>query len=106
MFILFPDPWPKSRHHKRRIVNQDLIDALFRTMRPRGELRLATDDPDYQAVILEHLRDHQKFTELDPKLIKTQDWPATRYERKAEKQGRKPVFMRFRRRSHPSEDLQ
>ncbi len=56
-YILFPDPWPKKRHHKRRIINEDLLKELHRLMKPGGELRIATDDLSYQAWIREKLEE-------------------------------------------------
>ncbi|MBT5414501.1 MAG: tRNA (guanosine(46)-N7)-methyltransferase TrmB, partial [Rhodospirillaceae bacterium] len=61
VFILFPDPWPKTRHHKRRIVTTETLDRLARAMRPGAELRLATDHADYAAWMLAHATDHPGF---------------------------------------------
>lgn len=109
-FILFPDPWPKTRHHKRRIVSHDTLDALARTMVPGAELRLASDHAGYVAWMLQHLRLHPAF-EWTARVAadfetRPTDWPGTRYEAKAVASGRSPVFLRFRRRSgtRPAED--
>ena len=61
VFILFPDPWPKQRHHKRRLVAPATLDRLAIVMQPGAELRLATDDPDYLAWMLDHLTAHPDF---------------------------------------------
>jgi tRNA (guanine-N7-)-methyltransferase len=102
VFILFPDPWPKQRHHKRRIVSAAMLDELARTMRDGAELRLATDDPDYLAWMLERATAHPAFEWLargpGDWRERPPDWPPTRYEEKARAAGRQPAFLRFRRR--------
>jgi tRNA (guanine-N7-)-methyltransferase len=102
VFILFPDPWPKLRHHKRRIVAPATLDLLAAALIDGGELRLATDDPGYLRWMLEHTTRHRAFTWLARRpgdwRERPADWPATRYEGKARAAGRRPVFLRFRRR--------
>jgi tRNA (guanine-N7-)-methyltransferase len=102
VFILFPDPWPKQRHHKRRLVSSAMLDGLAHLLRDGGELRLATDDMDYLRVMLEDATDHPAFEWLarraDDWRHRPPDWPASRYEQKALAAGRRPVFLRFRRR--------
>jgi tRNA (guanine-N7-)-methyltransferase len=102
VFILFPDPWPKQRHHKRRMVSTETLDALARAMRDGAELRLATDDMAYLRWMLERATAHGAFEWLarGPQDWRERpaDWPQTRYEKKAIAAGRKPVFLRFRRR--------
>ena len=101
-FLLFPDPWPKARHHKRRIVNPANLDALARVLKDGAEFRVATDDASYLGWILAHILDHPAFawSVRDPQdwRVRPADWPATRYEEKAVKNGRKPYFLSFRRR--------
>jgi tRNA (guanine-N7-)-methyltransferase len=103
VFILFPDPWPKRRHWKRRIVAPALLDRLAAIMAEGAELRLATDDPDYLAWILQYLTGHLDFQWLARRPADWRerpcDWPATRYEEKAIAAGRAPVFLRARRRT-------
>jgi tRNA (guanine-N7-)-methyltransferase len=101
-FLLFPDPWPKARHHKRRLVTRPTLDHLARIMPPGAELRLATDDPDYLAWMLEVATTHPAFqwtarTAADWR-TRPADWPPTRYEEKALAAGRTPAFLRFVRR--------
>jgi tRNA (guanine-N7-)-methyltransferase len=102
VFVLFPDPWPKARHHKRRIIQDETLDRLARVMRDGVELRLATDDMDYLRWMLERLVRHRAFEWLarGPRDWRERrpDWPPTRYELKALHQGRRPVYLRFRRR--------
>ena len=102
VFLLFPDPWPKRRHAERRFIQSANLDLLARLMRPGAELRVATDDPIYIGWTLAHLVRHPAFawTAREPAdwRARTADWPGTRYESKALREGRQPVFLRFTRR--------
>jgi tRNA (guanine-N7-)-methyltransferase len=102
VFILFPDPWPKTRHHKRRLVSTATLDRLAVLMRKGAELRLATDDRDYLAWMLEHATGHPDFVWLARGASdwreRPADWPPTRYEGKARAADRTPAFLRFARR--------
>lgn len=103
VFLLFPDPWPKGRHHKRRFIQPETLDQLARIMVDEAEFRLASDDPSYVAWMLRHLLDHPAFQWTAERAgdwrERAADWPETRYEAKAREQGRQPVFLRLRRRS-------
>jgi tRNA (guanine-N7-)-methyltransferase len=96
-FLLFPDPWPKTRHHKRRFLQMELLDQLARVLKPGAELRFASDDAGYLAYALERLMAHPAFvwTAQGPSDWKTrpEGWPPTRYEAK-ELHG-PPAFLRF-----------
>jgi tRNA (guanine-N7-)-methyltransferase len=99
-FLLFPDPWPKTRHHKRRFLQTAMLDSVARVLKPGGELRFATDDKSYLPYALERLMAHPAFVWLaqgpgDWK-FRPADWPPTRYETKAIKGP--PTFLRFARR--------
>lgn len=100
-FVLFPDPWPKSRHHKRRFVQRANLDVLARLLKPGAELRLATDDPSYLPWMIEHACTHAAFDWLAERPAdwrgRPVDWPPTRYEQKM-LAGHQPAFLRFRRR--------
>jgi len=102
VFILFPDPWPKERHKKRRLVSRETLDALARIMADGAELRLATDDMDYARAMLALATMHADFQWLardaNDWRARTADWPPTRYEGKALAAGRKPIYLRFARR--------
>ncbi|MEX0921503.1 MAG: tRNA (guanosine(46)-N7)-methyltransferase TrmB [Rhodovibrionaceae bacterium] len=102
VFILFPDPWPKLRHHKRRIVQRETLDRLAQVMKPGAELRLATDDASYLPWMVERLSRHPAFRWLAERPAdwrdRPADWPQTRYEAKALAAGRKPAYLRYRRR--------
>jgi len=101
VFVLFPDPWPKTRHHKRRFLQTALLDELARVMRSGAELRFATDDNGYLVWALERFMAHPAFvwTAQSPAgwRARPPDWPETRYEQKA--LHGKPVYLRFIRRS-------
>jgi tRNA (guanine-N7-)-methyltransferase len=101
VFLLFPDPWPKRRHHKRRIVTAETLAALHRIMRPGGLFRFASDSGDYVAWTLARVRAHGGFEWLAERpedwRERPPDWPETRYEAKARRQGRRPMFLSFRR---------
>ncbi len=101
VFILFPDPWPKRRHAKRRIISRETLDALAVIMRDGAELRLATDDRDHLCWILERVTDHSAFEWLARRPSdwreRPEDWPPTRYEEKARAAARSPIFLRSRR---------
>jgi tRNA (guanine-N7-)-methyltransferase len=101
VFLMFPDPWPKTRHHKRRFIQPDTLDGLARVMRPGGELRFASDDPGYVRWTLAHALGHPAFgwTAQGPADWRTR-WPdaiATRYEAKG-LAGESPSYLTFRRR--------
>lgn len=102
-FVLHPDPWPKARHHKRRFVAAENLERLARVMVDGGELRLATDDLDYLDWMLEHSLASPHFQWLasgpDAWRDRPADWPVTRYEDKAVKEGRRSWRLAFRRRS-------
>mgnify|MGYP002785596787 CR=1 FL=1 len=102
-FVLFPDPWPKTRHHKRRFVQRSSLDVLALLLKPGAELRLATDDPSYLPWMVEHACRHPAFEWLAEGPAdwrgRPADWPATRYEQKM-LAGHKPAFLRLRRRHH------
>jgi tRNA (guanine-N7-)-methyltransferase len=97
-FILHPDPWPKERHKKRRIVSRETLDHLAVALRDGAELRVATDDPDYGEWIAERLAAHPDFVSL-PTDPRPADWPPTRYELKAQTQGRAARLFSCRRRA-------
>ena len=101
VFVLFPDPWPKTRHHKRRFVQRETLDRLAELMVPGAELRLATDDPSYLPWMVVHACTHPAFEWLAEGPAdwrgRPADWPATRYEKK--QLAGTPTFLRLRRRS-------
>jgi len=99
-FILFPDPWPKARHAKRRLVSPALLSALSHVLAPGAELRIATDISSYAAEILAAVHHHEAFgwdvERPHDWRNRPSDWPETRYEAKAIQAQRRPNFFRFR----------
>lgn len=100
VFMLFPDPWPKARHHKRRLIQPGFLDELARVMAPGAELRFATDDADYLAWTLERLGTHPAFaaSAICPPRPRPPEALQTRYETKALAAGRQPIYVCARRR--------
>ena len=100
VFLNYPDPWPKKRHHRRRFVTPEHLEPLARVIRPGAELRVATDIPDYVRQTLEQVPRHG-FTWLaeSPADWRNpwEDWLSTRYEQKALREGRTPHYLTFRR---------
>ena len=97
-FLLFPDPWPKSRHAKRRFVHPQLVPLLARVLRPGAAWRVASDDPTYQAWVGEVMAAQDLFETPPPATARPDGWPPTRYEAKALAAGRRPMYWSFVRR--------
>jgi len=97
LFLLFPDPWPKARHAKRRFVHPALLPLAARVLRPGAEWRVATDDPTYQAWVSEVMAGQNLFDARPPVEQRPGDWPPTRYEAKALREGRRPLYFSLSR---------
>lgn len=101
-FLLHPDPWPKARHAKRRFVNPGPLALLAAKLAAGAELRIGTDDPVYCRWTLMQLAAHPAFEWLAETPADWQrrpaDWPPTRYEAKAIREGREVWYFRYRRR--------
>ncbi len=99
VFLLYPDPWPKRRHHKRRVVGAAMIVALARVMRTGAELRFATDIDDYAGWTLARFLASPHFrwsaARADDWRRPWPEWRSTRYEAKARKEGRGSVYLTF-----------
>ncbi|GGB47967.1 tRNA (guanine-N(7)-)-methyltransferase [Roseibium aquae] len=100
-YQLYPDPWPKKRHWKRRFINTENLDRYARALKPGAEFRFASDIDTYVDWTLQHCRDHPGFawsaeTSTDW-LTPWANWPGTRYEAKALREGRAPRYLTFRR---------
>lgn len=99
VFILYPDPWPKRRHNKRRVLSQAMIETLARVMRSGGELRFATDIDDYAGWTLRRFlaSPHFRWAAERAEDWRTPwpEWVQTRYEVKALKAGRGSVYLTF-----------
>src|ERR687889_264937 len=102
LYRLHPDPWPKARHAKRRMVNDRPIDLFAAKLKPGGEFRLATDDPTYLNWSLMVMQRHESQFEWlaeRPKdfLEPLGGWIETRYGAKSRREGRRPYYLRYRR---------
>ncbi len=99
-FLLYPDPWPKARHHRRRFVTPEHLEPLARVMKAGAVLRVATDIPDYVRQTLEEVP-KAGFEWLAERAgdwrTPWTDWISTRYEQKALREGRVPHYLTFRR---------
>ncbi|WP_419727769.1 tRNA (guanine(46)-N(7))-methyltransferase TrmB [Lichenicola sp.] len=98
MFLLFPDPWPKTRHAKRRFVHPETIPLAARVLKPGATWRVASDDPTYQAWVMEVMAAQTLFHPATPVTGRPEGWPPTRYEAKALAAGRQPLYWSFVRR--------
>lgn len=102
IFVLYPDPWPKARHFKRRIISPWFLAEAARVLRPGGALRVASDIPDYIRWTLMHASQNADFewTATTPADWRDPpaDWRETRYEKKARAAGRTPTYLTFSRR--------
>ena len=102
-YLLHPDPWPKARHAKRRMMNDGPVDLIAAKLKPGGEFRFGTDHPVYLAHALMVMRRHRhqfEWLAQDAKdfLTRPGGWPETRYEAKARAQGHEVWYFRYRRR--------
>ena len=101
VYLLHPDPWPKARHAKRRMVNPGPLDLISAKMEPGGEFRLGTDDPVYcrwAMMVMGGRSDFEWLAESAKHFLERPGgWPETRYEAKARRQGREVWYFRYRR---------
>lgn len=103
-YLLHPDPWPKARHAKRRMMNDGPLDLIAAKLKPGGEFRFGTDHPIYLEHALMVMRRHRHQFEWlagDAKdfQVRPGGWPETRYEAKARAQGHEVWYFRFRRKA-------
>jgi tRNA (guanine-N7-)-methyltransferase len=101
VFILFPDPWPKQRHHKRRIVSDAFIAEMARIINLGGELRLASDDQNYVKHMMEVIGRNPYFT-TNPSFLEDphtppKDWVETRYEKRGKRKGHLCSYLSYKR---------
>ena len=98
--LFFPDPWPKKRHHKRRIISQAFLSEIARVLRPAGLLHLATDWQDYAAHMMQELDSHKLFQNIagENKYSEKPAYrPETKFERRGLKLGHKVRDLVFKR---------
>ena len=101
-YLLHPDPWPKARHAKRRMMNDGPIDLIAAKLKPGGEFRFGTDHPVYVAHAMMVMRRHRHqfgwlANSADDMLIRPAGWSETRYEAKARRLGHEVWYFRYRR---------
>jgi tRNA (guanine-N7-)-methyltransferase len=100
--LLYPDPWPKKRHRKRRFVSPQNLDRIARMLVGGGDFRVASDIESYIAWTLLHCQRQVEFewtaTRADDWRLPYKNWPGTRYEAKAIAAARTPAYLHFRRR--------
>ena len=97
-FLLYPDPWPKARHHRRRFVTPEHLNPLHTVMQAGAQLRVATDIPDYVRQALQEVpKAGFQWTAKTPNDWRSPwgDWISTRYEQKALREGRVPHYLTF-----------
>jgi tRNA (guanine-N7-)-methyltransferase len=98
-FVLFPDPWPKARHADRRFIGPANLPEIARVLADGAALLVASDDPGHIDWVRQQLACASDFA-LEAELAeRPPDWPPTRYEAKALKAGRRPVYFVWRRRA-------
>jgi tRNA (guanine-N7-)-methyltransferase len=101
VYLLHPDPWPKARHAKRRMINPRPLDLIAAKLKPGGEFRLGTDDPVYcrwAMMVMGGRHDFDWLAETASDfLARPSGWPETRSEAKARRQGREVWYFRYRR---------
>jgi tRNA (guanine-N7-)-methyltransferase len=101
VYLLHPDPWRKARHAKRRMINNGPLDLIAAKLKPGCEFRLGTDDPTYcrwSMMVMNHRHDFEwQASNAADFLTRPVDWPETRYERKARRQGHEVWYFRYRR---------
>jgi len=99
-FLLYPDPWPKARHHRRRFVTPEHLEPLYDALAPGAEFRIATDIPDYVRQALEEVPKAGfvwQAERADDWRKPWNDWLSTRYEQKALREGRTPHYLTFKK---------
>jgi tRNA (guanine-N7-)-methyltransferase len=99
LVLMFPDPWPKARHARRRFVHPALLPAIARVLAPAAEWRIASDEPTYQEWVAETLAAQILFDLAAVTDTRPEGWPATRYEAKALREGRRPRYWSLIRRA-------
>lgn len=103
VFLLFADPWPKKRHHKRRFIQTETIKEIYRILKPQGIWKIATDHADYQQWVLDHFAQPEiqnLFVQKRPDIWQRpcmKEWPETRYEQKASQEARGSIFLEFKK---------
>lgn len=96
LFLLFPDPWPKTRHHKRRFVNQHTLSQFARILKPGSEFRFVSDIDNYIDWTIREVGENGAFDLSDDnQTTPPSDWRETRYQKKAIREGRTTTYLSF-----------
>lgn len=103
VYLLYPDPWPKKRHRKRRFVTSETLESLARVLKPGADFIIASDIGDYIRTSLMAIEKSPDFV-WSPQSVKDwrtppEGWPSTRYEQKALREGRYPTYLKVKRAS-------
>ena len=98
IYLLFPDPWPKARHNKRRFVSAENVSHFHRILKQEGLFLFASDIEEYVSWTREHVAAHGGFREEGDPVEPFENWIQTRYEAKARREGRGSTYLTFRRR--------
>ena len=106
LVLMFPDPWPKARHAPRRFVHPRQVPLVARLLPPGATWRVASDDPTYQAWVTEVMAAQALFDVSSPATKRPDGWPPTRYEAKALRAGRAPLYWAFTRNATPAPDAE
>ncbi len=101
VYLLYPDPWPKKRHRKRRFVTTETLEMLARVLKPGADLIIASDIGDYIRTSLSAIEQSEDFI-WSPQSRESwrtppEGWPSTRYEQKALREGRYPTYLKVKR---------
>ena len=100
IYIIHPDPWPKRKHHKNRLIQHDFIDVLWKILKPGGILQLSTDHEEYADWIIQHFlerKDFESFYEKGFSRYPEEEHIETFFEKKKKEEGFKPFFMKYRK---------
>jgi tRNA (guanine-N7-)-methyltransferase len=97
IYLLYPDPWPKARHNKRRFVGAETLGQFHRILEPDGLFLFASDIADYVTWTRQHVAAHGGFREEGDPALPFENWIETRYEAKARREGRESRYLTFRR---------
>jgi tRNA (guanine-N7-)-methyltransferase len=104
IFVLYPDPWPKKRHHDRRIVNADTLKQFHALLKPDGMFLFASDIDDYVEWTLREFREHGGFELVGNSAEPFENWFQTRYEAKARREGRETTYLAYAKRTPPMDN--